>query len=199
MRHISQMVGEDGRKPIERLRRVQLWKIADSLGLSYPVGAPKTVMVALLEANEVDVTQPIAGIQWQTVNGKASDGRNNQELYPVAPVHASERNGVNADAVVAQRLSAKEQEDAEFERKRMEVLERDNERLKSLEDENTRLKEIIEKRLAALETEQKEENQPACNKMGYWDVYKKAQSMGLHVHRKMKLKEIESLIASVEQ
>lgn len=203
MRDLSQLVSEDSRKPIDRLRRVQLWKIADALGLNYPSGAPKTVMVALLEANDVDVTRPIAGIQWRVTEGRGADGMVRQEIYPVAPEHASARNNVNADVALAQKLSEKTKEEQAFEESRIKVLEQENARLKALEEENAKLKEMIEKRLAALEeqktAEEKEANQPAANKAGYWDIYKKAKNMGLPVTRQMKIPEIEALIASVEQ
>lgn len=202
MRDVSQLVSEDSRKPIERLRRVQLWKVADALGIQYPVGAPKTTMVALLEANSVDVTQGIAGIQWKVTHGKTADGMPNQEFYPVIPESASERKGVNADAVLAQRLSEKTKEQQAFEQKRIEALERDNARVKALEEENAKLREMIETRLAELEKQkaddEKEANQPAANKAGYWDVYKKAKGLGLPVTRQMKIPEIEALIASVD-
>lgn len=203
MRDLSQLVSEDSRKPIDRLRRVQLWKIADALGLNYPVGAPKTTMVALLEANDVDVTRPIAGIQWRVTQGTSTNGVPHQEIYPLMPEHASARKNVNAEVALSQRLSEKTKQEKAFEDSRMKALEQENARLKSLEEENAKLKEIIEKRLAALEdqktADEKELSQPAANRAGYWEKYKKAKSLGLPVTRQMKVKEIEALIASVEQ
>lgn len=200
MRHISQMISEDSRRPIERLRRAQLWKIADALGLSYPVGAPKTTMISLLEANDVDVTQPIAGIQWQVVQGTGTNGQPHQELYPVVPLHASARKGVNADMVLSQKLAEKAKEEDKFEQKRIEVLEKENARLRALEEENARLKHEIDTRLAALEARKsQDDSQPVANKRDYWGTYKKAQAMGLQVNRKMKLNDIEALIAGAEQ
>lgn len=202
MRDLSQLVSEDSRKPIDRLRRVQLWKIADAMGLNYPPGAPKTVMVALLEANSVDVTKPIAGIQWRVTQGTSTNGMPHQEIYPVVPEHASSRKNVNSEVVLTQKLAEKTKEEQAFEDSRLKALEQENARLKTLEEENAKLKEIIEKRLAALEQqkteEEKEANQPAANKAGYWEIYKKAKGLGLPVTRQMKIKEIEALIASVE-
>lgn len=203
MHDVSQFVSEDSREPMERLRRVHLWKIADALGLSYPAGAPKTTMISLLKAHDVDVTQPIAGIQWRVTQGRTSDGMPNQEMYPVVPEHASARKGVNAEAVMAQRIAEKtqkEQEQEAFEKKRLEVLERDNERLKALEDENARLKQIIDDRLSALESRsasplnEKEQTGPNAAQREYWKAYRQAKSMGLPVKRGMTRDEIETLI-----
>lgn len=205
MHDVSQLVSEDSRTPMQRLRRAQLWKVADAIGLSYPNGAPKTVMIALLEANSVDVTQPVAGIQWKMMQGRTSDGMPTQQLYPVIPVHASERKGVNAEAVMAQKMAEKTaREEEAFKKKRLEVLERDNERLKALEAENAklneanaRLNEIINERLAALEGKAALVTADSPQK-DYWSTYRKAKEMGLEVKRSMKLEQLEKLIRESE-
>src|SRR5690606_11841937 len=74
MHDLAGLVSEDSRRPIERLRRAQLYRYADAHGLKYPPGAPKTVLVALLEANGVDVTRPIDGISWRVVQGRDANG-----------------------------------------------------------------------------------------------------------------------------
>lgn len=202
MADLSQLVSEDSRKPLERLRRVQLWRLADALGLQYPHGAPKTTMVKLLEANDVDPTQPISGIQWRVTNGRTSDGVPHQEVYPVQTPHASVRKGVNADAALSNKLAEKSREEQAFEQSRLDSLEKDNEGLK---EENAKLRSLIETRLAELETEKAKEagepevkeepEKPLSPQKHYWEVYRKAKAMGIHVDRGMKLNEIESLIA----
>lgn len=179
MSDVSQFVSEDSRKPIERLRRYQLWKEADARGIQYPNQAPKTTMIKLLEANGVDVTQPASDIvKWKVINGTDSEGRPNQELYPVTPAHASARNGVNADAVVSQRLAKQKAE----EEKRVKEVEKENEDLKSLI-----LK--MQERLEALETKGDEESP----RKRYWRLYREAKDAGHEVNRKMTLPELESL------
>lgn len=55
-------IGEgDERKPIERLRRVELWKLADMFNIDYPAGATKDHMLLLMQgaqASGVDFTRP---------------------------------------------------------------------------------------------------------------------------------------------
>lgn len=179
MSDVSQFVSEDSRQPIERLRRRTLWDIAEARGITYPPQAPKTVMVDILKANGVDVTQPIEGVdlRWKVVNGQTADGRPNQEIYPVVPEHASARNGVNAEAVVSQRLAKQKAE----EEKRIKEVEKENEDLKSLI-----LK--MQERLEALEKKPKE-----SPRKRYWRLYREAKDEGHEVNRKMTIAELESL------
>lgn len=194
MRDLSQFVSEDSRSPMERMRRAQLWKVADALGLQYPPGAPKTTMVALLTANGVDVTQPIAGIQWRMSYGKNSDGMPTQELYPVVPEHASARNGVNATLIVDQRIAAQQTQVQKQDDKFQES------RIKALEDENARLQEIIDKRLAALEHKEAEPQRsgPNASQREYWKAYRQAKGMNLPVQRGMTREQIETLIREAQ-
>lgn len=193
MSELSQFIGEDSRTPIQRLRRFQLHKIADSFNLQYPVGAGKDVMIKLFEANDIDVTQS-AAVQWQAVNGVGANGQPTQEFYPVNNPPASARNGVNADAELTNRLSAKDEEEKAFEDARLDVLERENEQLRRTNDQ---LKGVLEERLAALEDNQKpiDKDSPQSK---YWAAYNKAKDMNLPVKRGMKLTQIEALIAKAD-
>ena len=84
MDDLSGLVSTDSRKPIERLRRVQLYAIADERGITYPHDAPKTAMLPLLEAAGVDPAVPYNGadIQWQNVPVKDELGNVHIEIYP---------------------------------------------------------------------------------------------------------------------
>ena len=185
MSDISQFVSEDSRKPIERLRRYQLWKEADARGIQYPAQAAKTTMIQILEANGVDVTRPASeSVRWSVINGTDSDGRPSQEIYPVTPTHASARNGVNAEAVMSQRLAAQEKE-AEAKQK-------------AVESENDELKAMLAKmqeRLAALERKDEiplaAKDEPPSN---YFQLVKYAQERGFPATRKMKKAEILAML-----
>lgn len=51
----------DERKPIERLRRVELWRLADMFDIPYPDGATKDHMLLLMQgaqASGVDFARP---------------------------------------------------------------------------------------------------------------------------------------------
>ena len=188
MAELSQLIGEDSRAPIERLRRFQLHRIADSFDLQYPVGASKDVMIKLFEAHNIDVTQS-AIVQWQVMNGVDTNGKPRQELYPVDALPNSMRNGANAAAALNEVVTAKDKEDQAFEEARLDVLQRENEQLKRT---NEQLKGVLETRLAALEGGK----QPQKEKSEYWDAYKKAKDMNLPVKRGMKLVQIEEMIAN---
>jgi len=194
MSDLSQFVGVDSRAPIQRLRRAQLHKIADSFKLQYPVGATKDVMIKLFEANDIDVTQS-AAVQWQVMHGVGADGQPRQEFYPVDAAPASERNGVNASTALHARVSAKEEEERAFEEARLDVLERENEQLRRT---NEQLKGVLETRLAALENQGKKPVDTDSPQSKYWAAYRDARDMGLAVERGMKLKQIEKLIAGAK-
>ncbi len=177
MSELQQFIGEDSRKPIQRLRRCQLHKIADGFKLQYPPGATKDVMIMLFEANNIDVTQS-PEILWQGA-------------YPaVEQQPASIRNNVNATAGLNERLSAKEEEEQGFDKARISALERE---LDQARKTNEQLQEVLEKRLAALE-DKKPADPDSSPANSYWATYRKAREMGLDVDRCMKLPQIEAAI-----
>ena len=177
----AQFVGEDSRMPIQRLRRAQLHKIADGFKLQYPNGASKDVMIKLFEANSIDVTQS-PDVQWRG-------------FYPVEEQPpASIRNGVDARAVLSERLSAKEEEEKNFKEARLGALEKENTQLRL---DNERITKMMEERLAALESKPVDPDSSPANP--YWAKYRKAREMGLNVDRNMKLPQIEAAIEKAEQ
>ncbi len=191
---ISQFVGEDSRKPIERLRRYQLHRLADGFKLPYPPGASKDVMIKLFEANNLDVTQS-PDVQWQAINGVDSNGNHTQEFYPVEQLHGSMRNGANAALALNERLSAKEEEENTFKEARLDVLQRENEQLRR---DNEQIKGVLEERLAALENEKPpvDKDSPQAN---FWAKYREARDLNLPVERGMKLPQIEAMIATAKE
>ena len=193
MSELQQFIGEDSRLPIQRLRRCQLHKIADGFELQYPPGATKDVMIKLFEAHNIDVTQS-PDVQWQLFNGLGENGQPRQELYPVEPPPASVRNGVNAAAVLNERMSAKEEEEKNFKEARLGVLEKENAQLRL---DNERITKMMEERLAALESKPADPDSSPANP--YWAKYRQAREMGLNVDRNMKLPQIEAAIEKAEQ
>ncbi len=194
MAEIQQFVGEDSRKPIQRLTRFQLWREADARDLNYKNGATKDAMISLFEANEIDITD-FQTVQWQAVNGTDSAGRAHQEIYPVAKPHASARSGIDARAVLDDRLTKKEEEAKQFEKARIDALERENAKL--LKD-NAALNETINERLSALEGKGKLVEKEVPDKLKpqskYWALYRKAKELGKPVQSGMKMAELVELI-----
>ena len=212
MTDLSQLVTDDARTPIEKLRRCRLWQEADRRGIKYPPGAPKTLMVKLLEANGVDITQPLGDVKWMTVYPSAQAQQAaamfgqavGPQLVPVEPLHASARNGVNPAMELDRRVRAREDKKEEaFEKSRLEALERETKLLAEektkLAEENERLKQIIEERLAALEQQKAAPTPgitrgPNASQREYWKAYRQARDMGLPVQKGMTREQIETLI-----
>lgn len=189
------MFAQDSRSIYQRIKRYALYRIASAEGIQYQEGAPKSAMISLLEAHGVDPMKHLRMIPYE-VRDQAGNllGR---EMYPLEEAHASARNGVDATNVVNEKISKKAEEDEKFERARLAALERDNEQLKR---ENAQLRETLESRLAALEgrVQEKPPADPDSPQSQYWAVYRKGRDMGLPVHRAMKRKEIEAMIAKAE-
>ena len=216
MADLSQLVTDDSRTPIEKLRRCRLWQEADRLGIKYPPGAPKTTMIKLLEANGVDLTQPLGNVKWMTVypSPKAQQAAAmfgqavGPQLVPVEPVHASARNGSNPAMELDRRVRAREEKKEEaFAKSRLEALERETKLLADekakLAEENERLKQIIEQRLSALEQKKSEPipvttRGPNASQREYWKAYRQARDMGLPVQKGMTREQIEALITGAE-
>jgi len=103
MSDISSLVSEDSRKPIERLRRCKLWKIANAYGITYPPAASKDVMIPILEGNGIDVTQPLPDDSkniWNRVVVENESGHHHVELYPELPEHATANKNIDYDSVI---------------------------------------------------------------------------------------------------
>ena len=84
MSDLSGLVSEDSRTPAERLRRFELWRVADKAGVSYPSDAPKTVMLELIKAHQIDVRKYH---NFFPVNGTTPEGVPHTELYPEHDQH----------------------------------------------------------------------------------------------------------------
>lgn len=205
MADLSQMVSADSRSPVEKLRRCQLWRIADHNGLQYPQGAPKTTMIEILKAHNIDVTRPVPGVEWTTIypsveaqQAAALNGESvGPQVVPIQKIHASARSGVNANAELSRRLSAQDKKEEAFKESRMEALEKENARLR---EEADGLKNIIQTRLAALEQQQSQPSRsgPNSSQREYWKAYNQAKGLGLAVKRGMKREEIEALIRGAQ-
>ena len=216
MTELAQLVSEDSRPPIQKLRRCQLWKIADRHGLQYPAAAPKTTMIKLLEAHGVDITRPLDGVEWATIypstEAQQAAQMNGQSLQPqVVPVvrpHGSARNGVNAQLAISERAARQDQvREEKFKESRIAALEKENARLvaeaAASKDEAVRLKEIIEQRLAALESKptapaEPERTGPNAAQREYWKAYRHAKSLGLPGERGMTRESIETLLREAQ-
>lgn len=141
------MVSADDRSLLERLRRSQTWKVADAAGLTYPPGAPKTLMIELLKAAQVD---PRKYIEFVPVHGRDENGNQTTQYYPTVPDHQTARSPVDAEGILANKIAVKDEEKPENSelgelRKRLEKSEARNEKL------SEQLESLIDK-LGSVET-----------------------------------------------
>lgn len=110
MAELSEIVSFGDFRPIDQLRRCELWRIADRLRIAYPHDAAKAVMISLLEGNGIDVTKPESGIQWERITGSDEHGRNTAFLAPRHEQHHSARVGADARAALNARIAAEPDE-----------------------------------------------------------------------------------------
>jgi len=138
MTDLSSLVSEDSRAPIQRMRRYQLYRVADANDIRYPADAPATQMVQLIEGAGVDVTR---GVDWVKVAQKTEQGGESMETYPAEQPSASALKGVT-DATRSDEMErrAKEKEAVGL--------------AEELQQENAALKALVEGKLAALELQQ---------------------------------------------
>lgn len=97
------LVTEDGRRPVERLRRSQLWRVADAYKISYPKDAAAEHMVTILKANSIDVTKPLPGGEslFQQVRVTGPDGKVvGTELYAPEKPHATAGQNIDYEGVL---------------------------------------------------------------------------------------------------
>ena len=107
-------VSWDSRPVISRLRRHQLHKVLIARRIPFDPDAPKTQLLKVLEANRIDLNQPVPELDWQVVHGKDENGFPTQELYPVSELHESARlqsegKVINYDQIIADRAKAQEE------------------------------------------------------------------------------------------
>lgn len=108
---LERLVSEDSRTPLERLRRKQLWDLADAHGISYPDRAPATVMVNILKGAEVDPATPLPSGEKlvQEVLVQDENGKQKVELYPVEKPHATQNKDIDYDSIIEQKAKNSEQ------------------------------------------------------------------------------------------
>lgn len=140
---------EDDRKPIERLRRAQLWKIADAYGLTYPPGATKDTMIQLLEGNRVDVTQPmpdVPQVQWETKMVPDASGNKVPQLHPVQPERQGGATTADVHRIVQQQEEERESEEEDSEKEELRT------QIRELEDRQARMMDRMEQMMDRFNT-----------------------------------------------
>jgi len=105
-----QGLSTDGRTPLEKLRRTQLYTLADAYKITYPKDAPATLLRPILAASDIDPTAPLPNGEelMMTVYVDQQDGTTLPVVVEKRKVHASMRMGVNSQAELANRIAVEE-------------------------------------------------------------------------------------------
>ncbi len=120
-------VSTDSRPPLARLRRCQLWQLADKVGLQYPAGAPSTLMVQLLGAAAVD---PRQHFHYEAVHGRDENGNPTVEHYPVIKNHHTADKNLDYDTIIASNIQGTDdQHEDKFDQSKVEARDRRIEQL----------------------------------------------------------------------
>lgn len=106
---LEALVSDDSRTPIQKLRRSQLWKIAKAYDLSFPIGAPASAMIPIIQGAGIDVTRPLPNgdSEFELINIPTKNGFK-QELVPKEKDHYTKNRDIDYDSVIEKK--AKEQE-----------------------------------------------------------------------------------------
>lgn len=99
---LHDLMSEDARKPVEKLRRVQLNKICRAYDIPVPTGATAEVMVALINSSGIDVTKPLPDGEalMQTVNIPTEEGGFKTEIVPTRKPHYTEGKEIDYDSLI---------------------------------------------------------------------------------------------------
>lgn len=87
MAELHELIGEDSRTPIHRLRRRELFMLCKAHRLPIPDGATKDNMVLMLQGAQVDIMKPISGLKWKKVSMEYAPGKFKDEMIVDRPKH----------------------------------------------------------------------------------------------------------------
>lgn len=102
-------VSWDTRPALSRARRRQLLDVCHARGI--PVvseNIPKTQILQLMEANGINLSEPVKELDWYAVQGKDEQGQSHVEMYPVIPDHQSKGQKIDYDKIIAEKAAAHE-------------------------------------------------------------------------------------------
>lgn len=101
---LESLVSEDSRRPIEKLRRVQIQKLLKAHGVNFDVSLPKTALLPILEGSGIDITKPLPTGEsvLQQVPVQDENGNTKIEYFPAQKEHATARKNIDYDTVIEQ-------------------------------------------------------------------------------------------------
>lgn len=169
---LAGLVSTDSRTFLRRLRRAQLWKMADVDNLTYPPGAPAEAMYVLfenlgvtgLEQRFAHITRP------QQIPQQDEQGNVRMEVYPDQPAHATANKELDYDSAIERNADVAPPEEP-HETDRIRELE---ERNAALTQKNAELETAINDRLTVLE-----QQALPISKMLRWQLCHIAEARGI--------------------
>lgn len=102
-------VSWDNRPALSRARRRQLLDVCHARGIGLASeNIPKTQILQLMEANGINLAEPVKELDWYAVQGKDEQGQMHTEMYPVIPDHQSKSENINYEKLIAEKVAAQE-------------------------------------------------------------------------------------------
>jgi len=166
-------VSTDSRNDWEKLRRIDLWHLADAWNVQYPPGATKVDMINLLSANQVNPNDPRGAFEWDEVHSQDEMGRPVISRYPKRKAHATASQNIDYDAIM--------------DKQAQEEMESEN---KTLKDEVAELKAMMAELLKAQGDAPTLDDAPH---LGDKDKEKISASSEVKTYSEMKFQELRKL------
>ena len=107
------MLRTDNRSPLQKIRRFDLYRLADANNISYPKDSPATVLRPILEAAGIDPTRPLPdGEELMTTVMVATEGGGERAVLAAKQkLSASQRSGINSTQILNDRVSEQAEEE----------------------------------------------------------------------------------------
>lgn len=162
----------DSRTMFQRMRRVELHKLARKHHIDVPVGAAKDALIPLLESAGIN---PAEDMEWEENVVNDENGMQTVQRYPKRKPHNTLGKAIDYDSILAQRAQ--------------ETAERD-----TLKDENKELRERLARLEAMMSTQA--ERKPA--EMSMPEIRKYAKGKGVKFSPKTKKTELLAALEDLE-
>lgn len=100
---LENLISDDSRRPIEKLRRVQIQRLLKANGIQFDVNLPKTALLPILEGSGIDITKmPDGDPILQQVPVQDENGNTKLEYFPAQKEHATANKDIDYDSVIEQ-------------------------------------------------------------------------------------------------
>lgn len=169
----------DSRNDWQKMRRTDLWRLAEAWKIAYPPGAPKDDMINILIANQVNPNDPRGAFEWEVTHTQDESGNSIVIKEPRRRVHATANSNIDYEGIM--------------DKQAQDEMETENSSLRNEVDE---LKAMMAKMLEPKVNHDSDE-QIVFSELKFHELKKIAKQKGLVIQNTMKkvelIKELEAL------